>query len=90
MVATIVKSPCATSTTLSIIEAYDQLDELKATMKELESNPSKERQQTLMQQAGESLADLMGNDLETSETESEIELNLALIKFKHTIKRKKK
>jgi len=31
---------------------------------------------------------LLGDDLHTSGTETSIELNLAVLKFKHTIKRK--
>jgi len=41
-----------------------------------------------MQQSGEIMAELLGDDLHTSGTETSIELNLAVLKFKHTIKRK--
>lgn len=33
--------------------------------------------------------DLFGDDMHTDETETEIELNFAVLKLKHTIKRKK-
>lgn len=35
------------------------------------------------------MEDLFGEALSTSETETEIELNFAVLKLKHTIKRKK-
>ena len=43
-----------------------------------------------MQKSGEIIADLFGEDMQTNETETEIELNFAVLKLKHTIKRKEK
>lgn len=43
-----------------------------------------------MQKSGEIIEDLFGKDMETSDTETEIELNFAVLKLKHTIKRKNK
>lgn len=34
------------------------------------------------------MADILGGDLQTTGTETSMELNLAVLKFKHTIKRK--
>jgi len=34
------------------------------------------------------MADLIGDNLSTSDTETSLEINLALVKFKHTVKRK--
>ena len=42
-----------------------------------------------MQRSGEILADIMDDDLSISDTETSIELNFAVLKFKHTVKRKK-
>jgi len=42
-----------------------------------------------MQRSGEIMTELLDNDLKTYENESTIELNLAVLKFKHTIKKKK-
>ena len=36
------------------------------------------------------MADLFGEDLQTDETSTELELNFAVLKLKHTIKRKEK
>lgn len=41
-----------------------------------------------MQKSGEIMADLFGEDMKTDETETEIEVNFAVLKLKHTIKRK--
>ncbi len=42
-----------------------------------------------MQQSGEILADILDDGLNVSDTETTIELNFAVLKFKHTVKRKK-
>jgi len=46
------------------------------------------KQQSLMQKSGEIMADILSDDIKTSGTETSIELNLAVLKFKHTFKRK--
>jgi hypothetical protein len=43
-----------------------------------------------MQRSGELSASIFDDDLQTSDTETSIELNFAVLKFKHTIKKKKK
>lgn len=90
MLATILKGEVATSTTISIIEAFAKLRELSRTIGELSANPDQYDQRSLMQKSGEIMADLFGEDMQTSETETEIELNFAVLKLKHTIKRKGK
>ena len=42
-----------------------------------------------MKKSGEIMDTLFGDALATDETETEIELNFAVLKLKHTIKRKK-
>lgn len=88
MLATILKGDRATETTIAIIEAYAKLRELSRTVGELSANPDKFTQRSLMQKSGEIMADLFGEDMETNETETEIELNFAVLKLKHTVKRK--
>ena len=90
MLATILKGDKATDTTISIIEAFAKLRELSRTIGELSANPDQFTQKSLMQKSGEIMADLFGEDMQTSETETEIELNFAVLKLKHTIKRKGK
>ena len=89
MLATILKSERATQTTIAIIEAFAKLRELSRTIGEMSSNPDEVKQKTLMQKSGEIMADLFGEDMQTTDTETEIELNFAVLKLKHTIKRKK-
>ena len=90
MLATILKSAQATETTIAIIEAFAKLRELSRTIGELSANPDQFTQKSLMQKSGEIMADLFGEDMQTSETETEIELNFAVLKLNHTIKRKDK
>lgn len=89
MLATILKGERATQTTISIIEAFAKLRELSRTIGEMSANPDRFRQKSLMEKSGEIMADLFGDDMKTDETETEIELNFAVLKLKHTIKRKK-
>ena len=42
-----------------------------------------------MHRSGEIVSEIFDEALQTSDTETSIELNFAVLKFKHTIKRKK-
>ena len=89
MLATILKGDKATETTIAIIEAFEKLSELQETVAELSAAPDEFQQKSLMQKGGEIIAELLGDGLQTSEEETSIELNFAVLKFKHTVKRKK-
>ena len=90
MMATILKSEQATQTTLAIIETFAQVRYLKrelvALHKEADSSQASER----LKRFGEVISDIVMPDLETSETESTLELNFFIGKLKHTVKRTKK
>jgi len=88
MLATILKGERATETTIAIIEAFDKLTELQETVAELSEMPDEIQQKTLMQKGGEIISELIGNNLKTSEAETTFEIDFAIMKFKHTIKRK--
>jgi len=88
MLATILKGDKAIDTTISIIEAFAQLRELQRIVAELSEAPDEFHQKSLMQKGGEIFSDLLGDDLKTSDTETSVELNFAVLKFKHTVKRK--
>jgi len=45
-------------------------------------------QKSLMKQSAEIMTELLGNEKDVAETETSIELNFAVLKIKHTIKRK--
>jgi len=42
-----------------------------------------------MQKSGEIIAEILDENLETDGSETSIELNFAVLKFKHTIKKKR-
>jgi hypothetical protein len=88
MLATILKSPQATQTTIAIVETFAKIRELARTVSELSETAEDFKQKSLMQKGGEIIADILGDDLRTTDTETSIELNFAVLKFKHTIKRK--
>ena len=88
MLATILKSKVATQTTIAIIETYAKVRELTRTVQTLSLNPEKEKQKSLMNKSGEIMAELLDNDLQTNESETTIEINFAVLKFKHVVKKK--
>ena len=88
MLATILKSKKATETTIEIVETYAKIRELSRTVVELSETLEELKQKSLMQKSGEIFSEMIGDGLNVSDTETSIELNLAILKFKHTIKRK--
>lgn len=89
MLATILKSPVATETTLGIIETFAKVRELSRTIAELHKH-DEEKQKSMLQKSGEIISDIICSDLEATETETTVELNLAVLSLKHTVKRKSK
>jgi len=90
MLATILKSKTAVNTTLAIIETFIAIRELKRELLDLHKEPDKAKQQTKMEHFGNILSELVMPELETTETESSLELNFLIGKIKHTVKRIKK
>ena len=90
MIATILKSKKAVDATFAIIETFARVRELTKTVNALSANPPKDKQQSLMQKSGEIISELLDNDLVTNESETTIEINFAVMKFKHTIKKTNK
>ena len=88
MLATILKSKQATEATFTIIETFSKIRELSRTVNELSAIENKQDQKSLMQRSGELIAEVLDDDLQTSEAETTIELNFAVLKFKHTVKKK--
>ena len=89
MLATILKSEQAVQTTLAIIETFTKIRNLSRNMQALSTSETESEQKDLMKKSGEIIAEILDDDLETTDTETTVELNLALLKFKHTIKKKK-
>lgn len=90
MLATVLKSPKATAATLAIIETFAKVRELKRELLDLHKETDKAKQQTKMRHFGEVLTDIVMPDLQTSETESSLEINFLIGKIKHTVKRVRK
>lgn len=88
MLATILKSPQATQATISIVETFSKIRALSRNIKELSTVQDKTEQKSLMQKSGELIAEIFDEDLQTSDAETSIELNFAVLKFKHTIRKK--
>lgn len=90
MLATILKSKQAINATFAIIETFATVRQLKRELRSLHSCMNQETQQSKMQRFGEMLSSIVMPDLETSETESSLEINFLIGKIKHTVKRVKK
>lgn len=88
MLATILKSQAATATTIAIVETFAKMRELSRTVAELSNTTDDFAQKSLMQKSGGIIADLLDNDQHVTDSETSVELNFAVLKFKHTIKRK--
>ena len=87
MIATILKSSRATNATFTIIETFAKLRELSRTLNNL-PDASEEQQKSLLEKSGDLFTDLLDNNLQATDSETTIELNLAVLKVKHTVKRK--
>ena len=77
MLATILKSPMATQTTIAIVETR------------ISESDDEQEQKGLIRHGGDILSDLLYQEVPVSDTETSIELNFAVLKLKHTVKRKK-
>lgn len=89
MLATILRSKQAVDATFAIIETFTKIRELSRNVKELSAIQDKVQQKTLMHRSGELIAQIFDDDLQTSDAETTIELNFAVLKFKHTVKKKR-
>ena len=90
MLATILRSKSALDVTFAIIETFTAVRELKRELVDLHKETDVQKQTDKMQHFGKVLSDIVMPDLETSETESTLELNFLIGKIKHTVKRVKK
>ena len=89
MLATILKGDRAISTTLAIVDTFVQVRELARTMEALQNvEDGGVQQRTLLQRTGDLLAEVVGHNLSTRTTETEIELNFAVVKIRHKVIRK--
>ena len=90
MLATILKSEKATEKTIEIIETFARMRELSRTIKEIAYEPEGEKRNLLLEKGGKIVSTILDNDLDVASIETSFEINLAAIKFKHTVTRKGK
>ena len=89
MLATVLKSRQAVDATFLIIETFSKIKELSKVMNILPVTENESEQKLLMHQSGKLLADIFDDSLQKSDSETSIELNFAILKLKHTIKKKR-
>ena len=88
MLATILKSPKAVDTTIAIVETFAKLKELSRVIVELPNEEHDEHQrQSLLQRGGQLLSEIFDSTMPKQSCETSFELNLALLKLKHSVKR---
>ena len=88
MLATILKSPRAVQTTIAIVEAYAKLKELSRVIVEIpKQQENKEVQKKLAHRSGQLVEDLMADVLPKQSSETTIEMNLAMFKIRHSVRR---
>ncbi len=90
MLATILKSPIATQTTLAIVNTFAEVREMKHRLLEVHDTESQQDKKIGMKRIGDILADLIMPDLETTETQSSLEFNFVIGKLKHSVTRQRK
>ena len=89
MLATILKSPRATQTTIAIIKTFVQMREIARTVQEVAKTEDEQEKKSLMQRSGELISEMIGSQFETTGTETEVEFNFAMFKVRHKIIREK-
>jgi len=91
MLATILKSPTATQTTLAIVETFTKIREFARVVAELPNIKEEADMNTLVQRGGDIFIDILENSImEVSGDKISIELDLPIVKLKRIIKREKR
>ena len=91
MLATILKSPTATQTTLAIVETFAKVREFAKIVTVLPDIKEEKEKDALMQKGGNLFMDILeDNILEITGDEISFELDLAIMKLKHIVKREKR
>jgi len=91
MLATILKSPSATQTTLAIVETFAKIREFARIVTQLPDIKEEPKKNALMQRGGDLFMDILeDNIMEVTGDEISLELDLAIMKLKRTVKRDKR
>ena len=86
MLATILKSPQATETTIAIVEAFAKLKELSNNLIALSSMEEEVIEPEELQSTGGLLKDLLFSAFPQSSAETSLEVNLGIMKLKREVK----
>ncbi len=90
MLATILKSAQATKATLQIIETFAKVREFSKVAKSLATEKNDTKKQNLVEKSGRLIGDILNQEFaDDNSSETTIELNLAMIKIKHKITKKR-
>jgi len=91
MLATILKSPTATQTTLAIVETFAKIREFSRIVTVLPDIQEETEKNALMEKGGNLFMDILeDNVLEITGDEISFELDLAIMKLKRIVKREKR
>ena len=90
MLATILKGAEATNTTIQIIETYAKMKEAGRTLRQMIDEEKEDDKRLLGKRTGELITGMLSDELEMTEEEYTIEINLMAFKLSRTVKRAKK
>jgi len=91
MLATILKSKQATQATLQIVESFAKVREFSKVAKSLAIENDEVKKEGLIKKSGKLMNEILNSEFaKDTFSETTIELNLAMIKIKHTIKKEPK
>ena len=91
MLATILKSPTATQTTLAIVETFAKMREFARIITQLPDIQDDIQQKSLVQKGGEIFTEVLGDCiLEVTGDETTYEVDLGIVKVKRMVKREKR
>ena len=86
MLATIIKSEIATKTTIEIIETFAKLREISRNLSDI--NEVGTKSEKLLAKSAKILNQIVNDGLKLKESETSVEINLALLKIKKTVRRR--
>ena len=89
MLATILKSKKAVEATITIIETFAKIREMAVNLTDVMVQTDEAKRLDLVKRSGAIISELLNDNMQVSDTETTIEVNFAMLKLKHTVKRKK-
>jgi len=91
MLATILKSPAATQTTIAIVEAFSNMRELNRIIKQFPNTQDENERISLTARAGDVLWEIFDDSMmEISGKETSMKFKLPFLEVKHIVKREKR